>query len=184
MKKLNLIEISKKNFVKNKSNIMYDISIENDMSYIANNIIVHNSACTTFPSTGFGSRNCQASIVNSCSNLGIDVIADGGIKCPGDITKSLVLGATMVMVGSMLSGFRESPGNIIEVNGLYKKEFWGSASEYQSGKKNRIEGKKILIDYKDKSLLDEMIYLEECLESSLSYAGGETIECLKSVKWI
>lgn len=142
------------------------------------------SACTTWPSTGFGSRNCQASTIWECSNASeVPVIADGGIRNPADITKSLVLGASMVMVGGMLSGFRDSPGHLINVNGVNKKEFWGSASQFQSGKTNRIEGKKILIDYKDKSILDEMIHLEECLQSSISYGGGKDLDCLSKVKW-
>jgi GMP reductase len=143
------------------------------------------SACTTWPTTGFGSRNCQASTIWECSNASnLPIIADGGIRVPADITKSIVLGASMIMVGGMLSGFKDSPGHIVSVDGKYKKEFWGSASQFQSGKTNRIEGKKILIDYKDKSILDEMIYLEECLQSSISYGGGKDLNSLSSVKWI
>ena len=143
------------------------------------------SACTTWPTTGFGSRNCQASTIWNCSRVSqVPIVADGGIRVPADIAKSVVLGASMVMVGGMLTGFKDSPGHLIEVDGKKKKEFWGSASSFQSGKTNRIEGKKILIDYKDKSILDEMIYLEECLQSSISYGGGKDLESLSGVKWI
>lgn len=143
------------------------------------------SACTTWPSTGFGSRNCQASTILECSKIAkVPIIADGGIRNPSDITKSLVLGASMVMVGGMLSGFIESPGHVINVNGVDKKEFWGSASQFQSGKTNRIEGKKILIDYKDRSIFKELIHLEECLQSSISYGGGKDLNSLSNVKWI
>lgn len=143
------------------------------------------SACTTWPSTGFGSRNCQASTILECSSVSdVPIIADGGIRTPADITKSIVLGASMVMIGGMLAGFNDSPGHLIEINGVYKKEFWGSASQFQSGKTERIEGKKILIDYKDKSILDELKFIEECLQSSISYGGGIDINCLKYVKWI
>lgn len=142
-------------------------------------------ACTTWHSTGFGSRNCQASAVLKCSMISdIPIMADGGIRNPADITKSLVLGASMVMVGGMLSGFKDSPGDLVSVDGVDKKEFWGSASQYQSGKTNRIEGKKILIQYKDRSMFTELKHLEECLQSSISYGGGKDLECLKSVKWI
>jgi GMP reductase len=143
------------------------------------------SACTTYPATGFGSRNCQASTVYSCSMVSsVPIVADGGIRVPGDITKSLVLGATMVMVGGMLSGFNDSPGDeIVTTEGIYK-QFWGSASSFQSGKKNRIEGKKNLIPLKNKSILDEMIHLEECLQSSISYAGGTDLESFNNTKWI
>lgn len=143
------------------------------------------SACTTWPSTGFGSRNCQASTILDCSLVATKpIIADGGIKVPGDIAKSLVMGATMVMVGGMLSGFKDSPGHLVNVDGKNKKEFWGSASQFQSGKSNRIEGTKLLIDYKDRSILDEMKYLEECIQSSISYGGGTDLSCFNQVKWI
>jgi len=143
------------------------------------------SACTTYPATGFGSRNCQASTVYSCSMVAsVPIVADGGIRVPGDITKSLVLGSTMVMVGGMLSGFTDSPGNVVECDGKKYKEFWGSASSFQSGKKNRIEGKKNYIPFKNKTILDEMTYLTECLQSSISYGGGNDLESLNKVKWI
>ena len=162
-----------------------DLSVEDDESYNIECIIVHNSACTTYPATGFGSRNCQASTVYSCSMVSsVPIVADGGIRVPGDITKSLVLGATMVMVGGMLSGFNDSPGDkVVTTEGIYK-QFWGSASSFQSGKKNRIEGKKNLIPLKNKSILDEMIHLEECLQSSISYAGGTDLESFNNTKWI
>lgn len=143
------------------------------------------SACTTYPATGFGSRNCQASVVYQCSMVSmVPIIADGGIKCPGDITKSIVLGATMVMVGGMLSGLQDSPGDIVEKDFKTYKEFWGSASAFQSGKTNRIEGTKNLIELKPNTILQELKYLEECMQSSISYAGGNTIEALLNTKWI
>lgn len=162
-----------------------DLTVDEDKSYNIENIIVHNSACTTWPTTGFGSRNCQASTIYECSKVATKpIIADGGIRVPGDIAKSIVLGATMVMVGGMLSGFSDSPGHLVSIDGKYKKEFWGSASQFQSGKSNRIEGTKILLDYKDYSILDELKYLEECLQSSISYGGGKEVDDLYSVKWI
>ncbi len=142
-------------------------------------------SCTTWPTTGFGSRNCQASTILNCSkSTDKPIIADGGIRVPGDISKSLVLGATMVMIGGMLAGFKDSPGHLVNFDGKNKKEFWGSASSFQSGKSNRIEGTKLLIDYKDRSILDEMNYLKECLQSSISYGGGKDLESLKKVSWI
>jgi GMP reductase len=113
----------------------------------------------------------------------VPIVADGGIKVPGDITKSIVLGASMVMIGGMLSGFSDSPGNLITSEHGSFKEFWGSASVYQSGKKNRIEGTKNLIPYKSRSIFDELFYLEECLQSSISYGGGSDLSCLNSVEW-
>jgi GMP reductase len=143
------------------------------------------SACTTYPSTGFGSRNCQASVILECSNVAKKpIIADGGIKEPGDISKSLALGASMVMIGGMLSGFINSPGNLVESSGIKYKEFWGSASSFQSNKKDRIEGIRNLIMLKDRKLLDEYKYLKECLQSSISYGGGDNLECFSNIDFI
>lgn len=143
------------------------------------------SACTTWPTTGFGSKNCQASTILECSKVSsIPIIADGGIRNPSDVTKSIVLGADMVMIGGMLSGFEESPGSLVFVEGDgLKKEFWGSASQFQSGKKNRIEGKKVLVEYKNQSIFEYLKYLEECLQSSISYGGGKDLMSLRSVNW-
>ena len=162
-----------------------DLTVEEDESYNINGIVVHNSACTTYPTTGFGSRNCQASIIHECSlSAKKPIIADGGIKEPGEISKSLAMGASMTMIGGMLSGYTDSPGDIIEYNNKKYKEFWGSASQFQSSKSNRIEGKKILTDYKDVSLLEEYEYLKECLQSSISYGGGKDLNCFSNIKFI
>jgi len=143
------------------------------------------SACTTYPSTGFGSRNCQASTIYHCATVAnVPIIADGGIKNPGDIAKSLALGATMVMTGGLLSGYNDSPGHTVEVDGKLFKEFWGSASSFQSGKSNRIEGKKTLVEYKDRSILDGLKHIEECLQSSISYGGGKDLDAFINVQWV
>jgi GMP reductase len=95
------------------------------------------SACTTYNATGFGSRGCQASVVQLCSKARRKectlIIADGGIQHPGDIAKSLVLGADMVMIGGMFSGLQDSPGSVVSgQDGKLYKEFWGSASAFHS----------------------------------------------------
>lgn len=143
------------------------------------------SGCTTFQNTGFGNRGYQASMIQDCARVAQKpIIADGGIKQPGDITKALVMGATMVMTGGMMSGFKDSPGEIIfKDNNVKYKEFWGSASMYQSGKTNRIEGTKNLVLYKDKTILEELVFLQECLQSSISYGGGNDLSILNTVKW-
>jgi GMP reductase len=142
------------------------------------------SACTTAPTTGFGSRDSQASTINTCSISSIvPIIADGGIKVPADIAKSMVLGATICMVGGMLSSHSDSPGRTVEQNGIRYKEFYGSASAKQSNKKNRIEGTVKLNTLKDTSLIEYLEYLEECLQSSISYGGGNQLEDLKLVDW-
>ena len=147
------------------------------------------SACTTFNATGFGSRNIQAAVVEACakgkSKSSTMIIADGGIKDAGDIAKSLVLGADMVMIGGMFSALFDSPGATVRgVDGQLYKEFWGSASVFQSGKKNRIEGTKKLLPLKTRTMLGEMDYIKECLQSAISYGGGKDLTCFKVVKYI
>jgi GMP reductase len=146
------------------------------------------SACTTYIATGFGSRGAQASIVEECVKARIktktQIIADGGIKEPGDIVKSIALGADMVMVGGLFSALKDSPGSIVKgTDGLLYKEFWGSASAHQSNKKNRIEGTKKLLRMKSNTVLEEMNYLKECIQSAISYGGGNNLTFLKSVKY-
>lgn len=144
------------------------------------------SACTTYTATGFGSRNAQASVIEDCASVknSAIIIADGGIKEPGDISKALVLGADMVMVGGMFSALTDSPGSTVRgTDGQLYKEFWGSASAFQSGKTNRIEGTKKLLLLKNRSTLEEMNYLKECLQSAISYGGGNTLLDFKYVKY-
>lgn len=143
------------------------------------------SACSTYPTTGFGSRNIQASVVNECASVTKKmVICDGGIKTPADITKSIVLGASLVMVGGMLSAFLDSPGRTVEIDDVKYKEFYGSASVRQGNKTDRIEGIVKLNKMKNYTMVEYMDYLSKCLQSSISYGGGKVLDDLKSVKWI
>lgn len=144
------------------------------------------SACTTYVATGFGSRLTQASVIEECAKACTKsiIIADGGIKEAGDIAKALTLGAKMVMIGGMFSALKDSPGEtVIGPDGREYKEFWGSASAFQSGKKERIEGTKKLLLMKNHSILDEMKYIHECLQSAISYGGGNDLHCFKEVKY-
>lgn len=161
----------------------YDLEIDDEThSFIANNVIVHNSVCTTAMNTGFGTRNIQASVIKDISStLNIPVIADGNIKYPGDVNKSLVLGATMVMAGSMFSNLNDSPNGIItdSQNNKFVK-YWGSASS-EENKTNRIEGKSILKPLNDISYLEQMRFIKEGIESGISYAGGKDISAFNHV---
>jgi GMP reductase len=144
------------------------------------------SACTTYVATGFGSRGCQASVIRDCAAARINakIIADGGIKEPGDIAKALTLGADIAMIGGMFSALNDSPGNVVTgTDGRLYKEFWGSASAFQSGKKNRIEGTKKLMLMKHNGILDEMTHICECLQSAISYGGGHDLSCFRDVKY-
>lgn len=184
-RKIKFIEIKKEVLSNTKEVKVNDLTVKDDNSYcISNdNIIVHN--CTTFPTTGFGSRNIQASVVNECANVTKKyVIADGGIKSPADITKSIVLGASMVMVGGMMSAFLDSPGRVVEIDGTKFKEFYGSASSRQGQKTSRIEGTVKLNKLKNVTSIEYLDYLTECLQYSISYGGGRKLDDLYSVRWI
>lgn len=149
--------------------------------------IGNGSACTTYNMTGFGSRGSQASIIQICAQAteypSTLIVADGGISHHGDIAKSLVLGAHMVMIGGMFSSLNDSPGDVVNVDGQLFKSFHGSASSFQSNKKNRIEGTKKLLPMKPHSILDEMQNIKESLQSAISYGGGDTLECFEHVKY-
>lgn len=147
------------------------------------------SACTTYHSTGFGNRGWQAAMIEQCSKVAKKpIVADGSIKEHCDIVKSLVLGGSMVMVGGMLAGYNDSPGEKVKnvIDGHWYKEFWGSASSSQSGKTNRIEGIRKLVPYKEVSIFDKLKEIEESLQSAISYAGGNpnSIECLGNVQYV
>jgi GMP reductase len=153
-------------------------------------------ACTTYPCTGFGSRGIQASIVEECSkyvkslNKNIHIIADGGITEICDIAKSIVLGASMVMIGGMLTGFNESPGKVIMgTDGKAYQQYYGSASEFSMSlngdtKNKHIEGTCKLIPFKNQSIYDYLNHIKQCLQSSISYGGGVDLKSLRDVKYI
>jgi len=148
--------------------------------------IAPGEVCTTYQNTAFGSRGYQASTIKHLFNWSnrLPIISDGGIRQNGDINISLVMGATMVMVGGMLSGMSDSPGDVIINGGVSYKEFWGSASQRQSNKENRIEGTKTLKIMRNKTLLDELVSIGESIQSGISYAGGKDLSSFQNVKYI
>ncbi len=110
---------------------VYDLEIDDDShSFIADNAIVHNSICTTRVVTGVGAPQVTAvyDAWLACRPAGIPVIADGGLQHSGDIAKAVVAGAETVMLGSLLAGCDESPGDLIFVNGKQFKAYRGMGS--------------------------------------------------------
>lgn len=145
------------------------------------------AACLSGPNTGFGTKGWQlsalADIAEALMDTDIKIIADGGIRKYGDFAKSIAFGADMVMVGGMFAGHLESPGEIIYEDGIPKKEFFGSASEYQKGETKHVEGLKMLVPYKG-SLETTFQTIKENLQSSVSYAGGKVLEDLRHVQYV
>ncbi|MDN6028726.1 MAG: GMP reductase [Lactobacillus sp.] len=141
-------------------------------------------ACITKLKTGFGTGGWQLAALRMCGKVARkSLIADGGIRHNGDIAKSIRFGASMVMIGSMLAGHRESPGSIIKIDGKTYMQYWGSASEVQKGAYRNVEGKQMLVPYRGK-IADTLIEMQEDLQSAISYAGGKDLDAIRKVDYV
>ncbi|PWW26922.1 GMP reductase [Cytobacillus oceanisediminis] len=142
--------------------------------------------CITKIKTGFGTGGWQLAALRWCAKAASKpIIADGGLRTHGDIAKSIRFGAAMVMIGSLFAGHEESPGKTIEneKDGKLYKEYFGSASEFQKGEKKNVEGKRILVEHKG-SLADTLKEMEQDLQSSISYAGGNKLDAIRHVDYV
>ena len=140
--------------------------------------------CITKLKTGFGTGGWQLSAVKWCARVATKpIIADGGIREHGDIAKSIRFGATMVMIGSMLAGHEESPGQTVEVDGKLFKEYYGSASDFNKGEYKHVEGKRILEPIKGR-LAETLIEMEQDVQSSISYSGGKKLMDIRKVNYV
>lgn len=141
-------------------------------------------ACITKLKTGFGTGGWQLNALQDvASSATKPLIADGGIRCHGDIAKAIAFGATMIMAGSILAGYDESPGTIIKENGNEYKEYFGSASIFNKVEATNIEGKKILVPYQG-SIATTYKEIKEDLQSAISYAGGKDLSALKKCDYV
>ena len=153
------------------------------------------SICTTRVISGAGMP--QVSAIFECARLarkhGVSIIADGGIKFSGDIVKAIVAGADAVMLGSMLAGLEESPGEVMLYEGRRFKEYRGMGSlgalkgygkdRYGTGQSGSgklvpegIEGR---VPFK--GALGEYVYqLVGGLRSGMGYAGAASLEDLRT----
>lgn len=135
------------------------------------------SLCTTRIKTGFGIPNVTS--LEQCANsVSVPVIACGGIRNSGDIAKALAVGASSVILGSLLAGTEEAPGAIIErPNGLYKR-YRGAASLETKSVHNQairnVEGESTFVPYKGfvKFVVQDLL---DGLRSALSYAGADCL---------
>ena len=146
------------------------------------------SVCTTRIKTGFGVPNLTA--IKECSRAERSIVADGGIRTPGDIVKALAFGADFVMVGSMLAGTRPTPGEVISrtaVDGSIcrVKQYRGMASsevadDYHGGltEWKTAEGVAAEVPYRE----DEDAIIADLiggLRSGLTYGGAATLKELQ-----
>ena len=140
--------------------------------------------CITKLKTGFGTGGWQLSALKWCARVATKpIIADGGIREHGDIAKSIRFGATMVMIGSLLAGHEESPGQTVEVDGKLFKEYYGSASDFNKGEYKHVEGKRILEPIKG-TLAETLVEMEQDVQSSISYAGGKKLMDIRKVNYV
>ncbi len=127
------------------------------------------SICTTRVVAGVGVP--QASAIQACAEAvkgrGVPLIADGGIKYSGDITKALALGADVVMLGSLLAGVEESPGEVVIMKGRTYKEVrgMGSLGAMVDGSKDR---------YGQQAVSDARKLVPEGIEGRVPYKGPVT----------
>jgi IMP dehydrogenase len=151
------------------------------------------SICTTRVVTGVGMP--QISAIQACASEahrhGATVIADGGIKYSGDIVKALAVGADAVMLGSLLAGLTESPGELIIYEGRRFKEYRGMGSmgamkglardrygSAQKGGKHVPEGIEGQVPYKG-DLASYVFQLMGGLRSGMGYVGAGTLAELR-----
>ena len=148
---------------------VYDIEIDCPThSFIADNAIVHNSICTTRVIAGVGVP--QITAIYECARVahqyGVPIIGDGGIQYSGDIAKAIAAGADTVMLGSLLAGVDESPGDLIISHGERYKDYraMGSvaAMKQRSYSKDR---------YFQDDTVDESHLIAEGIEARVPYKG-------------
>ncbi len=150
------------------------------------------SICTTRVVAGIGVP--QISAIMNCYNVakeyGIPIIADGGIKYSGDMTKAIAAGANVCMMGSIFAGCDESPGTFELYQGRKYKVYrgMGSLAAMENGSKDRYfqqDAKKLVpegvegrVAYKG-TVEDTVFQLIGGLRSGMGYCGAPTIETLK-----
>ena len=153
------------------------------------------STCTTRVVAGVGVPQFTAVLdcAEEAAKSGIPVIADGGIKFSGDISKAIGAGADVVMIGNLLAGLKESPGQEIIYDGRIYKTYRGmgslgaiddgSGDRYQMGKDDvpAPEGIEGMVPYKGE-LKDFLYQLVAGLRKGMGYCGCKSIEDLKNYK--
>jgi IMP dehydrogenase len=150
------------------------------------------SICTTRVISGVGMPQFTAirNVADICRENGVKVIADGGIRYSGDIVKALAAGADLVMLGSLLAGTRESPGQTVHFQGRRFKTYRGMGSigamkkgagdRYGQNSSGKLvaEGVEGRVPYKG-PLSDVIFQLMGGLKSGMGYVGASNLEELR-----
>jgi len=154
------------------------------------------SICTTRVVAGVGYPQLSAvmNVADALKGTGVPVIADGGIRYTGDIPKAIAAGADSIMLGSLLAGTKEAPGEVIIFNGRRFKTYrgMGSVSAMKDGSKDRYfqgkednnlklvpEGIEGRVPYKGE-LYATMHQFIGGLRAGMGYCGAKDIETQKS----
>ncbi|MCF6349778.1 MAG: IMP dehydrogenase [Flavobacteriaceae bacterium] len=157
------------------------------------------SICTTriVAGVGFPQLSAIIEVSNALKETGVPVIADGGIKYTGDISKAIAAGADCVMLGSLLAGTKESPGETIIFEGRKFKSYrgMGSIEAMKKGSKDRYfqdveediklvpEGIVGRVAYKG-DLKETMHQFIGGLRAGMGYCGAKTIAAQKQAKFV
>ena len=158
------------------------------------------SICTTRVIAGVGVPQLTAiyNVAKALKGTGVPIIADGGLRYSGDIVKALAAGGSSVMMGSLLAGVEESPGETIIYNGRKFKSYrgMGSLEAMQKGSKDRYfqdaeddvkklvpEGIAARVPYKG-SLFEVIYQMVGGLRAGMGYCGAHNIETLHNAKFI
>ena len=159
------------------------------------------SICTTRVVAGVGVPQLSAvyDVYSALKGTGVPLIADGGLRYSGDVVKALAAGGSSVMIGSLVAGTEESPGETIIFNGRKFKSYRGMGSleamEQKNGSKDRYfqgdtkEAKKLVpegiagrVPYK--GTVQEVVYqMVGGLRSGMGYCGAQSIEKLHDAKF-
>ena len=158
------------------------------------------SICTTRVVAGVGVPQLSAvyDVAKALEGTGVPLIADGGLRYSGDVVKALAAGGYSVMIGSLVAGTEEAPGDTIIFNGRKFKSYrgMGSLEAMQQGSKDRYfqdmeedikklvpEGIVAQVPYK--GTLNEVVYqLVGGLRAGMGYCGAQNIEKLREAKFV
>ena len=140
------------------------------------------SVCTTSIQTGIGIGQVTSLLdvlfARDEKKLDIKIIADGGIKSPGDVLKAIALGADAAMLGRMLAGTKETPGEVIKYDDQLWKKYRGSASFGVKMKNEFIEGEETMVPYKG-AVQNVIDGISDGLKSSMSYMNCLNLDELR-----
>ncbi len=147
------------------------------------------SICSTSVVTRAGAPTlfATASCADAVKETGVKlpIIADGGIKNPGDVTLALAVGASICMMGNVFAGTKESPGRLVALEGRYYKQYYGMGSEaakqkryaldrYSQPSKTIAEGVEGWVPYRG-PLYETIQEFVGGLKASMGYAGAQNI---------